>query len=144
MSERSSTQVPRAGFRVLAPVSGSNIFLRSGTNLGKFDCQMGFALETGQEMGLFLLISSGSQDCWHRWPEQTRQDVNAQSGWLWSVCEPRLVWLVPAGRWLKGGFGGLFLGGRWSQGVFGAIAWVVAVCFVSLVSRLGCCVCVCV
>ena len=52
-SERSSTQVPRAGFRVLAPVSGSNIFLRSGTNLGKFDCQMGFPLETGQEMVFF-------------------------------------------------------------------------------------------
>ena len=37
---------PRAGFRVLSPASGS-IFLRSGTNLGKFDCQIGFVLGTG-------------------------------------------------------------------------------------------------
>ena len=47
-------------------VSGSShpcpeaiFFLRSGTNLGKFDCQMGFALETGQEMGFFCLFRLG-------------------------------------------------------------------------------------
>ena len=36
-------------------------FLRSGTNLGKFDCQMGFALETGQEMVFFCLFRLGQR-----------------------------------------------------------------------------------
>ena len=141
-SERSSTQVPRAGFRVLAPVSGSNIFLRSGTNLGKFDCQMGFALETGQEMGFFCLfrldqriVGTGGLNRHGRMSKLRVAgfDQFANPGWS--------GWSLQAGGRKVG-----LVGCSWEAGVFGAIGWVVAVCFLLL---FLCCrgwgvVCVCV